>query len=277
MIDFKEWNHIIRKLTYNHNKFEVFKDYLNIMVDNFTIPDQEPEFKQHNKYTEEEHKYFTELFIEHMKIMQKELDRRDYCDFLGEWWEADANLTNKDTEQYFTPSDICSVMSELTLINEEENTKGTCVMHDCCCGSGRFALAHHSKRPQDWVFLVDIDEVAVKMCLVNMLFHGVRGVVAWGNAITQEVFKCWCVTPSLFEWGGMPYLVPHGKDIKYALSFMPHECVVWDAADVTDAATVEGSASTVDVKVVEDTKENSSDNSSGSSKKSGNSLDKWLS
>jgi len=234
MTDFKKWNKIIKKLTYKHNTFQIFKDYLDIIIDNFTIPDQTPLFQHHERYTEQEHRYFAELYKEHVNIMQTMLEEKEYYDFPGEWWESDQNLTNKDTEQYFTPPDIADLMCEL--LEVDSLSSDCCTMHDCCCGSGRFALAYHKYRPNDWFFLVDIDEIAVKMTLVNMLFHGMRGVVCHGNALTREVFSCWVVTPSLLEYCGVPYVVPYGKDIGCALSFLPREVVPVNTTDSDNPA-----------------------------------------
>jgi hypothetical protein len=54
-----------------------------------------------------------------------------------------------------------------------------------------------------------------------MLVHGMRGVVAHMNTLTEEVFWCCQVTPFLYEYGGVPYVVPFGSDIMGALSMLP--------------------------------------------------------
>ncbi len=41
------------------------------------------------------------------------------------------------------------------------------------------------------------------------------------NTLTEEVFWCCRVTPYLFEYGGLPYVVPYGTDLEGALSFLP--------------------------------------------------------
>jgi type I restriction enzyme M protein len=222
-IDFKQWNKLIRTLTYKHNTFNVFKDYLDIIIDQWTIPDQETLYKTPEKYTEKDYHVFMKLFKEHLHIMREELEKKDYYDFLGEWWESDQNLTNKDTEQYFTPHDVTLLMCELLNLEEMGDKIGT--MHDCCCGSGRFALAYHKYRPNDWFFLVDVDEVAIKMTLINMVLHGMRGVVCWGNALTRKCFQCWVVSPSLLEYGGLPYIVPMGENIGEALAYLPMDSI----------------------------------------------------
>jgi hypothetical protein len=93
-------------------------------------------------------------------------------------------------------------------------------------------LAHHYYRPQDFFFFNDLDQYAVKMTVLNMLVHGMRGVVAHMNTLTEEVFWCCQVTPFLYEYGGMPYVVPFGSDIKGALSMLPHDSSVVEAPTV---------------------------------------------
>ena len=229
-IDFKEWNNAFRKLKYRHDTWYIFRDFLDMTIDNFTIPDQTPLFEHGEKYTEEEYSYFGELFSAYIKGMQTELEKRPYCDFLGEWWEADQDMTNKFNAQFFTPLGVCDVMCQLTL--DESMGSESRVMYDCCCGSGRFGLAHHYYRPQDYFFFNDLDQYAVKMTVLNMLVHGMRGVVAHMNTLTEEVFWCCQVTPFLYEYGGMPYVVPYGTDIGGALSMLPQGSSVVEAPSV---------------------------------------------
>jgi hypothetical protein len=129
-------------------------------------------------------------------------------------------MTNKFKAQFFTPMNVCELMTEITVLSDasDDNIK---VMTDSCCGSGRFGIVYHDKRPYDWFFLADLDEYAVKMTIVNMLMHGMRGVVAWQNTLTQEVFGVWVVSPDVFSYGGLPYVVPYGTDLEGALQFLP--------------------------------------------------------
>jgi hypothetical protein len=46
------------------------------------------------------------------------------------------------------------------------------------------------------------------------------------NTLTEEVFWCCQVTPFLYEYGGMPYVVPFGSDIRGALSMLPRGRIV---------------------------------------------------
>ena len=214
---FTEWNKAFDKLRHRHDTWYVFRDFLDIVIDGFTIPDCEPMFKNREKYKEEEMGYFNDLFQAYLRGMQKALKTRDYFDFLGEWWESDVNMTNKFKAQFFTPIDVCMLMEELTI--NDDMTEEPQTMYDCCCGSGRFGLVHHHLRPQDFFFFNDLDEYAVKMTIVNMIMHGMRGVVAHMNTLTEEVIMCWQVTP---YWnGGLGYVVPYGTDLRGAKCMLP--------------------------------------------------------
>lgn len=249
-IDFTEWNKAFDKLRYRHDTWYIFRDFLDIVVDGFTIPGMDPLFRNHEKYSEEEIGYFNELLQAYIKGMSKALETREYYDFLGEWWESDVNMTNKFNAQFFTPIQICELMEELTIT--KDMTKEPMVMYDCCCGSGRFGLVHHHLRPQDFFFLNDLDEYAVKMTIVNMIMHGMRGVVAHMNTLTEEVISCWQVSP---YWnGGLGYVVPYGRDLHGAKLMLPRGRIVEAPTDKTIPA---------DETIVTD-------------KKSGGGLDAWL-
>jgi len=218
---FKEWNKAFDKLRHKYETWQIFRDFLDMTIDNFTIPGMQPLFTHKDRYTDQEYEWFGELFTAYMKGMQKALEDHDYYDFLGTWWESDVNMTNKFRAQFFTPLDVCVLMEELTVTDLGESPR---VMYDCCCGSGRFGLVHHHLRPQDYYFFNDLDDYAVKMTIFNMLFHGMRGVVAHMNTLTEEVFNCWQVTPYMNE--GLPYIVPYGTDIRGALSFLPRGRII---------------------------------------------------
>lgn len=235
----KQWDKAFDKLRHKHETWYIFRDWLDLTIDNFTIPDQTPMFENKDKYTKEEYELFGEMFIAYTGIMRDALQTRPYYDFLGEWWESDQNMTNKFRAQFFTPMNVVELMTSITLA-DGELPDTPLVMNDCCCGSGRFGLAYHNQRPQDYFVFQDLDSYAVKMTLLNMLVHGLRGVVAYGNTLTEEVYGCWRVTPYLFEWGGMPYLVPFGDDFVGACSFLPSGCMV-EAPVLDDIVSATGS------------------------------------
>ena len=201
---FTKWNKAFDKLRHKHDTWYIFRDFLDLTIDNFTVPGMTPLFQNKDKYTEEEYNWFGEMFIAYVETMDEQLQKKPYFDFLGEWWESDVNMTNKFKAQFFTPQDVASLMVDLTV--DESLGEESRVMYDCCCGSARFGLAWHDRRPMDYFFFQDLDDYACKMTVLNMLLHGMRGVVAHMNTLTREVF--WCCRVSPYNVSPMPYVIP---------------------------------------------------------------------
>jgi hypothetical protein len=217
---FTKWNKAFDKLRHQHDTWYIFKDFLDMTIDNFTLPGMPPLFTHKDKYTKEEYAIFGELFAAYVQTMDEVLQSKPYYDFLGAWWESDVNMTNKFRAQFFTPQDVASLMADLVLDDELWGDEPR-VMYDCCAGSARFGLAYHHKRPMDMFFFQDLDDYAVKMSVLNMLMHGMSGVVAHMNSLTREVFWCCRVNPYPGLYGPLPYVVPYGVDLIGALQFLP--------------------------------------------------------
>ena len=189
---FKKFNKIFDKIASSGKRetHTIFKDWLNMTIDKWTLPNNKPLFTQNKRYTQQEYNYFAELYIVYIKSMQKQLLQHNYFDFLGEWWESEKDLTDKFKGQYFTPHHVVQLIAELTV---DTTIKQPRIFYDCCCGSGRFALAHHSLRPLDYFVLEDLDDFACKMTIMNMLHHGLVGVVTHKNSLTNEEYESWRV------------------------------------------------------------------------------------
>lgn len=127
-------------------------------------------------------------------------------------------MTNKFKAQFFTPIDVCQLMCEVNLADMSE-CEDVC-MNDPTCGSGRFAIVHHHYRPCDKFMLQDFDDYACKMTLLNMIVHGMSGVVAHMNTLTREVFACWQVRTDYFFT--TPCIIPYGTNLYSACSILPY-------------------------------------------------------
>jgi hypothetical protein len=64
-----------------------------------------------------------------------------------------------------------------------------------------------------------------------------------GNTLTRKCFQCWVVSPSLLEYGGLPYIVPMGENIGEALSYLPQDNITEaptnNATDVEEINTMD--------------------------------------
>ena len=70
-VDYSEWNTQFEKLRYKHDTWYIFRDWLDLTIDGFTIPDQTPLFSNKEKYTKKEYGYFADMLTAYMNIMQK--------------------------------------------------------------------------------------------------------------------------------------------------------------------------------------------------------------
>lgn len=107
-----------------------------------------------------------------------------WIDFFGELYEEmyQSNRKASTLGQFFTPPSVCDMMSELSV-----HVYGR--INDSACGSGRTLLASASASRfsrSNVYFGEDIDSVSVKMCALNLMIHGCRGIVLQHDSIVEK-------------------------------------------------------------------------------------------
>lgn len=117
-------------------------------------------------------------------------------DFLGVV-AAEIGALSAARGQFFTPWEICRLMSAMTLAGPNSRDvveRGWVGMQEPACGSGALVLAK-AKAEQDaglevgtqfFAECIDISERAVKMCYIQLSICGVPAIVKLGNALTNE-------------------------------------------------------------------------------------------
>ena len=175
---------IFEKLARTHDPMNLFSEFLDYCIDInlFTFKSQGLDFKGREKQ-------YREMFKEWILILNETLDKEDsigWYDYLGEFYESviQSKFKAGSMGQFFTPSDVCEVMAEMTMMGKPSGG----MINDCCCGSGRLLLAGHNHDPNAIVIGQDLDSVSVKMAALNFYIHGVRGSVLHMNSITNEFF-----------------------------------------------------------------------------------------
>ena len=123
--------------------------------------------------------------------MELEPDR----DFLGEIY-MELNLGNDAGGQFFTPYDVCRLMSEINVpveLSEKIKKDRFVSVNDCACGAGATLIAfantcrrHGINFQTDVLFTAqDIDFVTACMCYIQLSLLGCPGYVFVGNTITN--------------------------------------------------------------------------------------------
>ena len=200
---------IFENLCRQHDPNVIFNEFLDYCIDInlFTTINQNLDFKGR------EQDYF-EMFKEWVKITNEHLDEDNleinsgnngWYDYLGIFYENTVQTKYKAGArgQFFTPADVCQLMTELTIDKEKDYSNK--FVNDCCCGSGRFLLAGHNILPNAIMIGSDLDDMACKMTVLNFYIHGVRGSVLHQNTLTLETFQAWRINNYLGY--GLP--LPH--------------------------------------------------------------------
>ena len=192
---------IFEKLTHTQDPAKIFDEFLDYTIDInlFTTKKQELDFQGREEQ-------YMEMFKEWIFLTNEKLENTPigWYDYLGEFYEGiiQSKFKAGNIGQFFTPSNVCEIMAQLTYANNV--TRGG-MINDCCCGSARLLLAGHKLDPTAICIGQDLDNVSVRMAVLNFYIHGVRGSVLHMNTISGEFFGGYKVNQYL----GFGVPVPH--------------------------------------------------------------------
>ncbi|QMU65521.1 MAG: N-6 DNA methylase [Flavobacteriaceae bacterium] len=176
--EFKTFNNAFESLSRRHGYYYVFEDFLDLYINAWCFDYQFNRELIQNRYTLEERQQFTLMMYEVIKILDKEIQSDSDCyDFFGTFYESAALSKQKGFAQFFTPMPICNFMAQIVAPNNNET------FSDPCCGSGRFSLASNSVSLGSFHFLVDLDFTCAKMATLNLMHHGIHGIVIADNGL----------------------------------------------------------------------------------------------
>lgn len=217
--ELRDFNRIFQKFEYRHDSSEVWRDFLNLFIKEFSFDDCEELNKDIRKrYTQEERYVFGELIQEAIKVMHGQLrDDTDWYDLFGTFYEVLGCLyKRKGFNQYFSQASLIELMTQLTGNVKELSGKGLLV-GDPTCGSGRMIISFHAHYPGNFLVGQDLDLICCKMTIMNMVLHGASGEVVWGNTLDPEDFRRgWRITPYI---AGIPqvYEIDKSESLTYQM------------------------------------------------------------
>lgn len=191
----KEFEKVFLGLAQRHSRHNLFDDFLSFSICSYhrtniqsglREKDAENEklyFETIAGYQPDEHLLFSKMICDYMLFVH----RNNYEDGFGDFYME--HLSNKHMGQFFTPIEICQLMSRIT-INESMQNK---TIIDPCCGSGRLLLSSAEIAPQNWFFGIDKDLTCAMMSVVNCFLNGLKAEIAWGDTIAMDIYKVWQV------------------------------------------------------------------------------------
>lgn len=129
-----------------------------------------------------------------LEIMILALEENPKQDFLGGLFMK-LELGNHWRGQFFTPYDVCELMSRINLEHLEETVKqnGYVTVNDCACGAGATLIAaanvikENKINYQNHALFVaqDVDRIAGLMCYIQLSLLGCAGYVVIANSLTS--------------------------------------------------------------------------------------------
>lgn len=198
----KSFQKIYDSIARNYGEYTVFSDFVKIcaisIYNSFAKNSQMEEeyLRTIKKYEKDEQQALSKMFAE-LVMMYKE--SKEVTDILGPFYEKE-HLGNSHIGQFFTPSHISDLMSEMQIAEEETlresiDENGFITMCEPSCGAGGMILSFAKalqKRNINYqsdllVEATDISEVCAYMTYIQLALYGIPAVVYCGNALTLEI------------------------------------------------------------------------------------------
>lgn len=229
-------------LTRSRNMYEVWSDAMYLFATGIANPtilsmrnikpfddvwqEREQEYLRIiNKYTKKEQKLFPQM----LALLVEELEKNPNQDLLGEIYMT-AGISSKDKGQFFTPYNVCDLMSRVTFdrkkLGKQVHKEGYASVYDPACGAGATLIAainvcremFKKLNFQNHVMFIaqDVDRTVANMCYIQLSLQGVAGYVVIGNTFTEPVVtdlhRIW-FTPMWFNDVWTMRRLFHGQDV----------------------------------------------------------------
>lgn len=196
----KEFLDDFQKLCYSRSSWQVWSDLMSAMacsISNATDRSSEHFDSREKEYGECIKRLGSvEVPARMFAVIVEALENNPEQDFLGKMY-MNLNLGNHWKGQFFTPYDLCKLMSGITCdkVDRQIEEKGYISICDPACGAGAtlIAAANEMKNAkhnfQNHVLFVgqDVDRVTGMMCYIQLSLLGCAGYICIGNTITNPL------------------------------------------------------------------------------------------
>ena len=143
------------------------------------------------KYTENERIKLWQILLNLSELYQKQQEPKD---ILGEMYSK-IGIYNKQAGQFFTPTHISDLMTEIVGIDEEEiKNRGYVTLNEPCVGAGGMVLSYakalqkkgYNPHENLFVEVCDIDMLCTYMTYVQLSMYDIPAVVINGDTLTLK-------------------------------------------------------------------------------------------
>lgn len=198
----KEFLKLFKDLTYSRSGWQVWEDVITMMACSISnVLDRRPEvFERREKDFERCRKNCNgvEIPAKMLALVTESLEVEPEQDFLGDIY-MDLDLGSHWKGQFFTPYNLCTAMSEMTMekdmVRKAVEKNGYVTINDPSCGAGATLIgAVNTLRRQginhqvNALFIAnDIDPVVAKMCYIQLSLLGCAGYVAVADTLCNPL------------------------------------------------------------------------------------------
>ena len=196
----KEFLDVFNRLCYSRSPWEVWAELISAIACSLSnVTDRTPE---HYEPREEEyaqcikHLGSVEDPARMLGIITMALENDPEQDFLGKMY-MNLDLGNHRKGQFFTPYNVCKMMSQMTVgnVDRQIDEQGYISICDPTCGAGATLIAAANSMKgskynfQNHVLFVgqDVDRVVALMCYIQLSLLGCAGYICVGNTITNPL------------------------------------------------------------------------------------------
>lgn len=209
----KPFGNYLEELAYRKSRYDVFDDFLTMIVCALSMGRKEDEYLRTVKdYTREE----LDLFCQAFASVVIQMEYNPLVDPFGDYFEE--FLSNGKNGQFFTPNGVCDLMASIVAVDEKEESDSIKTVYDPTCGSGRLLLSAAKKDRKRYFIGCDISAVCCKMTLINMCLNSLQGEVYHMDTLAMSIWRKWLVIvpkstkiPYIYEvveqWDSKPPLI----------------------------------------------------------------------
>lgn len=196
----KEFVKLFERLAYSRSAWQVWEDLMTVMACSISnAVDRTPDrFNSREEQYRQSIKKLggVEIPAQMLWIITMALEQNPDQDFLGKMY-MNLNMGNHWKGQFFTPYNICKMMSQMTVgtVDRQIEEQGYISICDPACGAGATLIAAANTLKgskynfQNHVIFVgqDVDRVVAQMCYIQLSLLGCAGYICVGNTITNPL------------------------------------------------------------------------------------------
>lgn len=196
----KEFLDIFKTLCYSRSSWQVWADLMSVIA--CSLSNVADRAQRHYEQREQEYAECIERLgsvevpAKLFAVIVEALERNPEQDFLGKMY-MNLELGNHWKGQFFTPYNICKMMSEMTIrnVSAEIERRGYVSICDPACGAGATLIASTNtlrRQREDFQHHVlfvgqDVDRVVALMCYIQLSLLGCAGYICVGNTLTNPI------------------------------------------------------------------------------------------